>query len=223
MTEAEWLACEDSTALLDSLPTGVSDRQFRLFACACVRRVWHLLADERSQRAVETAERYADGLADRQQLIAAKDEAREAKRQSRWPKCPDTIYRAASAAQDATRDSGRSAAHNCVWEASRAKCERDTNRCDESELIHQAILLRDIVSNPFRPVAIDPSSRSLSVVGLAQTIYDDRAFNRMPDLGEALNRVGCREELILDHCRQTDSHVLGCWVIDLILGKERAS
>ena len=153
----------------------ISSIGFRLFACACVRRVWHLLADERSRTAVETAERYADGLADRQQLIAARDEAREAIRESRWPKGPDTIYRAAGAAQDATRDSGRSAAHNCVWEASRAKCERDTNHCDEGELKHQAILLRDILSNPFRPVAIEPSWRSLSVVSLAQTIYKDRA------------------------------------------------
>jgi hypothetical protein len=60
MTEAEWDASADPTPMLQYLRGKVSKRKLRLFACACVRRVWRLLADERSKRAVEASELFAD-------------------------------------------------------------------------------------------------------------------------------------------------------------------
>jgi hypothetical protein len=39
-------------------------------------------------------------------------------------------------------------------------------------------------------------------------------------LADALERVGCTNPDILNHCRQPREHVRGCWVVDLILGKE---
>src|SRR5579862_3922724 len=82
-----------------------------------------------------------------------------------------------------------------------------------------AAMLGDILGNPFRPVAVDPAWKTGNVIGLATAIYDERAFERMPILADALEEAGCQERAILDHCRQTAEHVRGCWAVDLLLGR----
>jgi len=84
----------------------------------------------------------------------------------------------------------------------------------------QAALLRDIFGNPFRPVAVDPAWLIPTVTFLARMIYEERSFDQMPDLADALEAAGCANEEILAHCRGPGEHVRGCWVVDLILGKE---
>ena len=79
--------------------------------------------------------------------------------------------------------------------------------------------IRDIFGNPFRPVTLDSRWLSETVVALATGIYADRAFDRMPILADALEEAGCDHPDILAHCRGAGSHVRGCWVVDLILGK----
>jgi hypothetical protein len=75
MTESEWLACTEPERMLAFLiGRRASDRKRRLLACACVRRVWYLLKDERSRCAVEVAEQHADGRASEWEL----DDARRA-------------------------------------------------------------------------------------------------------------------------------------------------
>jgi catechol 2,3-dioxygenase-like lactoylglutathione lyase family enzyme len=84
----------------------------------------------------------------------------------------------------------------------------------------QADLVRCIVGNPFRPVAVDPAWLRPGVVELARTIYEDWACDRMPELADALEQAGCANADILAHCREPGPHVRGCWVVDLLLGKE---
>jgi hypothetical protein len=81
-------------------------------------------------------------------------------------------------------------------------------------------LLQDIFGNPFRPVTADPEWLTATAVALAQTIYAERAFDRLPILADALEDAGCDNADILAHCRGDGPHVRGCWVVDLILGKE---
>jgi hypothetical protein len=90
MTEAEWLACTDPRMMLEFLGGKASDRKLRLFACACCRRIWHLMPEERSRRAVKTGERYADGLAGATELVSAREEAQEALHQSPLWREPDS-------------------------------------------------------------------------------------------------------------------------------------
>ncbi len=83
----------------------------------------------------------------------------------------------------------------------------------------QAALLRDIFGNPFEPLTIDAARLTPAITELAQTIYEENSFLRMPELAEALEEVGCTNGAVIRHCNELESHVRGCWVIDLILGK----
>jgi len=84
--------------------------------------------------------------------------------------------------------------------------------------------LRDIFGNPFQPLPTIDSSwlswNDRSIRKLAQAIYDDRTFDRLPILADALEESGCHNEDILAHCRAPGPHVRGCWIVDLVLGKE---
>jgi hypothetical protein len=83
-----------------------------------------------------------------------------------------------------------------------------------------ANLLRDIFGNPFRPTAFDPAWRSDTAVALAKGMYESRDFSAMPILADALQDAGCDSDDILNHCRdEKQTHVRGCWVVDLVLGK----
>jgi len=54
---------------------------------------------------------------------------------------------------------------------------------------------------------------------LADSISEDGAFDRLPILADALEDAGCTDATILNHCRGSSTHVLGCWVVDALLGK----
>ncbi|MBN9122481.1 MAG: hypothetical protein J0I06_25610 [Planctomycetes bacterium] len=79
--------------------------------------------------------------------------------------------------------------------------------------------MRCVFGTPFRAVDFDPEWRTLDVLALARGVYDDRAFNRMTILADALEDVGCTSAAVLAHCRDVHaSHARGCWALDLILG-----
>jgi hypothetical protein len=81
-------------------------------------------------------------------------------------------------------------------------------------------LLRDLIVNPFRPIFLDSSWLTSEVVALCEAIYWGRAFERIRGLADALQQAGFRDRQILSHCRWPDPHVRGCWVLDLLLGKD---
>jgi hypothetical protein len=86
----------------------------------------------------------------------------------------------------------------------------------------KAQILREIVGNPFRSVRVDPAWltwHDTTIPRLARTIYDDRAFDRMPILADVLEEAGCTDAAILNHCRLPEEHYRGCWVVDSIIGK----
>ena len=73
---------------------------------------------------------------------------------------------------------------------------------------------------PASPVSLDPSWLTPTVKALASAIHEENVFDRMPILADALEDAGSTNQEVLAHCRQPGVHVRGCWVVDLILGKE---
>ncbi len=78
------------------------------------------------------------------------------------------------------------------------------------ETLTQASLVRDVFGNPFRPVTIDPAWRTPEVVRVAEAIYEDRAFDRMPILGDApqppkIQRVSAKAEPLQPPTESTEA------------------
>jgi hypothetical protein len=225
MTESEWLACTDPTAMLGFLRGKVSGRKLRLFAAACCRRAWHHLTDERSRRAVEVAERLADGEATTKERA---DAARSARYVTARSGGAASWYAAASRyAVAATGYAAEYKAIGAAWNASEAVArhagQREARPAEEKA---QVALLRDIFGNPFRPVPLTPAWRTAEVLPLAQAAYDQRGLPagtldpaRLAVLADALEEAGCSDAGLLGHLRGPGPHVRGCWAVDLLLGK----
>jgi hypothetical protein len=229
MMEQEWLACTDPKPMLAFLRDKASDRKLRLLACACCRRIWQLLRDEGSRRVVEAAERFLDGKAHknewRRAALQAKAVSEElhAKAVSEETPASKARYYAAAAAFLLTKTiSPRGSAD---WAAAATYFHLGSTMA-----IHEAAeahLLRCIAGNPFRPVAINPTCQTPTVLALAQAAYENRILPagtlepaRLAVLADALEEAGCDNADILSHCRQPGEHVRGCWVLDFVLGKE---
>lgn len=70
-----------------------------------------------------------------------------------------------------------------------------------------------------REAALAPSWLSVEAVAIAQTMQKHGVFNCMPQLADALERAGCTDSRVLEHCRQSGEHVRGSWVVDAVLAK----
>jgi hypothetical protein len=208
MTQQEWLECNTPDVMLTYLTAAASDRKLRLFACACCRRIWDLLPEGPSRRAVEASERFADGEIDGDDLqrnwaavrrLVAGDEARV----GGW----NRLTAAEMEARDASRSGAWSAAHSVVADSSH---DERSVQCD---------LLRDIF-DPFHPLAVQSDWLTEEVKALTEAMYRERVFDRMPALADALTKAGCQDAGILAHCRGAGPHVRGCWVIDLLTSRK---
>jgi hypothetical protein len=252
--ERTWLTCTDPEALLPELHGVASERKLRLFASACVRRVWDLL-ERRSRQGVEVAEAYADGRADAWDLIAATQAALEARRQAEahYIQADDEYelhleadepdeggddgeagyhaYARLAAAGDrlAVADAAHRLLQTPPQPAQLARLlarvrwlvRQTTGISEEAEKARQALLLREVVGNPFRPVRLHPAWlgwADQTVPRLAEGVYEEGAFDRLPILADALEDAGCTCADILSHLRGPGPHVRGCWALDLILG-----
>ena len=101
-------------------PGVLTDRDLRLFSVFCARQVEHLLTDQRSRDAIDTAERFAKGEVTCEDLASAAAAAAAAARDGAW-------HAARDASRDAARAAAWDAARHAAWAAVRAAA-RDASR-----------------------------------------------------------------------------------------------
>ncbi len=233
MTEADWNVCTNPEQMMECVKHKSTPRKMRLFAVAACRLIWHRFTDERSRRAIEIAERYADGEVDDQTLedmrVTAYEAYTDAKvadglepEQDVPPETSGLVsYVACNLIDDEWGDDA------AAW----AVCAHTHARIfgGHPELCD---LFRCVFGNPFRPVSFDPAWRSPTVQKLVESIYPEGPFDRLPILGDALEEAGCNNLEMLNHLRppkrgrwwpfskkRSTGHVRGCWVMDLLLNK----
>jgi hypothetical protein len=194
--EAVWLSSTNPLAMLAFRRGQASERKFRLHGVAFCRAFWHMRSQPFSRLAIELSERFADGMARAAELELARQ---------RCPPDPGFLWSGLS---------DHLLRHQ--WDNHDRESWGESTALTPSE---HGDLIRDIFGNPFRPVIVDSTWQTSNVTGLAQAIYEERAFDRLPILADALEDAGCTNRDILDHCRQPGEHVRGCWVVDLLLGK----
>jgi hypothetical protein len=255
MTESEYLASEDPRALLAHLRARVRDpevregvpyqdplvgpRKLRLFATGCCRLVWPLLTDSRSRNAVGVAERYANGLATRDEVHVA---------------MPGISF---------------APAYVCLWPDMHEAVTFFLRRCRMARIhgwqhmpspAAQAALLREVVGNPFRPTLTHKDLARHGVLDwngntvprLARAAYEQGRgekcrpcggsgrrqvhrrstesaecgdcggtgrtgdglldHGRLAVLADALEEAGCDEESLLRHLRGRETHRASCFV-----------
>jgi hypothetical protein len=208
--------------MLRQIQSRASERQLRLFVCACARLVWDQLPDGPLREAVEVGERHADGR-------ASDDERQEFVHRlySPWgkPTRPATWFGGKPWGEQSADDwSAFFAAKLAVSPRTiLAKMPVGPGWEESARLTgaQQPALLREVFgTDPVRPAAFDPCWRTPDVVTLAGHVYRDRAFGLLPELAEVLEQAGCRDQAVLTHCRSTSTHHRGCWVLDLVLAKE---
>jgi hypothetical protein len=255
MNEQDWLKCDDSIPMLEFIRENLSDpleklsgktdfpnegalgflswkaaqRKLRLFACACVRRTEEF-GGPVGLDAIETSEKYADGLVDKATLEVAF---------ARLRKGPEPIAHDADMALSVfgptdmaweTRLIGllfclgpaldvRAVATKAAAIVTKRDGAEPLSRRGTSETNQQAHLLRDIFGNPFRPLSLDPSCFNDTMRSVAKAIYEEGRFADLSRLARALKKdAGCANPGLREHCQWPIRHVRGCWAVDLVLG-----
>lgn len=241
MTREQWFAATNPDLLLNAwsdsgwvVPVA---RRFRLFGCACVRQVWHLLTTD-ARSAVQLSERAAEGTASETDLVAASVRmgpyggypaalAGHAAGHASAPiRNADDHPRAAYSVWDAARLSARAHATERVGPAPPGHTRKTgawhtawTQVYDEVRAT-QAQILRDIFPPLGFVYRIDPMWRTSTVVALCRQMDESGDFSIVPILADALEDAGCDDVTLLQCCRVPGGvHVRGNWVVDLVLGR----
>jgi hypothetical protein len=220
--EEQWFSTSSFRRLLNHMrvkhdigQTKLGRRKLRLFACGvCRLMVFDQPVPQKYRDMVEAAEKFADDKTTKAILEKLKID---------WTELPGpewgSLWHASDAMNRTVTPSSASAASgaaSCVLTVLNLAKVRGAKK-----RLCRAVY--EIFGNPYRAPGVDRSMllwRDATLTKLAQTIYEERRFGDLPILADALEEAGCTDADVLSHCREPGEHVRGCWVVDLMLGKD---
>ena len=232
MTEAEWLACGDPDPLLGHLGLTAGTRRLRLFAAGCCRLALNPFAPPAVRLAVLVVERVADRpvpptVLDRirklviDEAVARVDYTASLAKAARFALDPEPSEPWAAARWTAEATARAAADAPCPVIGEGLGPWRGAGGSEyQAERSAQAALARCVFGNPFRPVAVDPRWLTVGRAGhrprhlRGPGVRPPAHPGRRPHGRRVRGRAGPRALPV------RRAHVRGCWVVDLVLGKE---
>jgi hypothetical protein len=191
--EHRWESCTEPVDMLRALPGQPDPRKLRLVAGACCRLLPLEMHHERNRLAVAAADRYAEGLAPRREMKKVCKHSHLP-----WLAQLDPLPLALHAVRRLVEDCPSQGPHLA------------------------ADVIRDVMGNPFRPVAVRHSwlrHNGAAVAHMAAVIAAESRHDELPILADALEDAGCIDREILEHLRGPGPHTRGCWAVDALRGK----
>jgi hypothetical protein len=244
MNEGEWFSEADYLRHVRFAEGRLSLRKQRLLAAALCRSVLHLHESEsRLIEAVEYAEEFADGNRSLQELEARRQQCRELASRAnqamvhmsetrpvqamQWELLTELAWAASYAAttpvsvEAVSQKVAIAVIQVRTGSSDLFQLQRDAplahHNLTEAESRALRSLVWEVVGNPFSESEFRSEWRTSTTTALARGMYDSRDFSAMPILADALQDAGCESEDLLEHCRSSERHVRGCWVVDRLL------
>jgi hypothetical protein len=231
MDEKTWLTCEDPWPMLQFMRGRAGARKLRLFAVACARQLWGPASEGATAAALAAAEFLADGGGAGTRATLVRVPAGEVAIDCSASDPVGPVWPAGGGSSRKRLDAGATPPllRTVLEQVACGPADPMLPRwlllhLDQAglSLARQAELLRDMVRGPFRPIFFQPSRlrcNNGAAPKLAQAIYQERAFDRLPVLADAVEEAGCDDDEVLGHLRGPGPHTRGCWPLDLVLGK----
>jgi hypothetical protein len=216
----------------------VPQARFPRWVAACAARLRQLPIDEPTSRYLDCFQRYAEGKATRDDLRGLWWAMRDGKSEGQYTAVDylmswgDTPCGAGSACAPIAAHIAYTVAKDSIAVTCAGATDDDWLKwgiCGVPDPLYQATLaaefraqaelLREVIGNPFRPVALPTGWRDWEggvIVRLAQEVAEESAFDWLRFLADALEKAGCTDVCLLEHCRRPGGHVRGCWAVDLL-------
>lgn len=242
MTESEWRGCQTKPAkLFHFIKHKTSSRKVQLISCGVCGLLNHNKTRDILRQAIHALERLAEDNITEAKFVDARTLALNMVRglyvdvgSGLNSNYISTASFSIAAAMNPDIRGGCSAAIYHVQDGIKRLAKVGEKHIEAQRIARQiCAVIHEVIGNPFQKWSrtapwsegglIQPDGRTVALTdtvrGLAETIHQLQAFDRLPILADALEEAGITDIALLAHCRSEQPHIRGCWALDVVRGK----